>query len=75
MPKDKQFTLKTEYITLGQLLKAADVASGGGEAKLILAEGGILINGVEDNRRGRKLWGGERVVLPDGTCIRVHAPN
>lgn len=75
MGKEKQFTLKTEFITLGQLLKAADVVSGGGEAKMILADGGILIDGEEDNRRGRKLRGGEIVVLPDGTSIRVNAPR
>lgn len=75
MPTEKQFNLRTEFITLGQLLKAADIVSGGGEAKALLAEGGILIDGEEDNRRGRKLRGGELVVLPDGTSIRISAPT
>jgi len=74
MANEMQFRLKTEFITLGQLLKAADVVSGGGEAKAMLAEGGILIDGEEDNRRGRKLRGGELVVLPGGDSIRVLAP-
>lgn len=75
MAKEKQFTLRTEFITLGQLLKAADIVGGGGEAKALLAEGGVMIDGEEDNRRGRKLRGGELVVLADGTAIRVFPPS
>ncbi|MCB8932684.1 MAG: S4 domain-containing protein YaaA [Chthonomonadaceae bacterium] len=67
----KTFTLKTEYITLGQLLKAAHIVGGGGEAKALLAEGGVRVNGEEDNRRGRKLRSGDVVVLADGTEIRI----
>lgn len=65
------FTLRTETITLGQLLKAARIVGGGGEAKALLAEGGVRINGEEDNRRGRKLRSGDVVVLADGATIRV----
>ena len=73
MESEKTFTLRTEYITLGQLLKAANIVSGGGEAKAMLAEGGVMINGEEDNRRGRKLRIGDVVVLPSGISIRVQA--
>lgn len=45
----------TEYITLGQFLKIADLIYTGGEAKFFLQENQILINGELDNRRGRKL--------------------
>lgn len=65
------FTLRTETITLGQLLKAAHIVGGGGEAKALLAEGGVRINGEDDNRRGRKLRSGDVVVLADGATIRV----
>lgn len=65
------FTLRTDFITLGQLLKAAHIVGGGGEAKALLAEGGVRINGEEDNRRGRKLRSGDVVVLADGVTIRV----
>lgn len=65
------FHLRTEYITLSQLLKAVDLASSGAEAKAILAEGGVLVNGEEDNRRGRKLRPGDVVRLADGEEIRV----
>lgn len=52
----KKIRITTEYITLGQFLKLADIISTGGEAKLFLASDAlILVNGEEDRRRGRKL--------------------
>lgn len=71
MAKPIEFTLKTEYITLGQLLKAADIVSSGVEAKMVLADGGIQVNGEEDCRRGRKLRPNDEVILADGQVIRV----
>lgn len=71
MAKPIEFTLKTEYITLGQLLKAANIVSSGIEAKMVLADGGVLVNGEEDCRRGRKLRPNDEVVLADGQVIKV----
>jgi len=65
------FKLRDEYITLGQLLKAADIVSSGGEAKAMLAVGGIKVNGEEDNRRGRKIRAGDIVEIPGGRSVRV----
>ncbi len=48
--------IDSEFITLGQFLKIADIISSGGEAKSFLAENMILVNGKEDRRRGRKLY-------------------
>lgn len=45
----------TEYITLSQFLKLADLITNGGEAKLFLLENEVIVNGEIDNRRGRKL--------------------
>ncbi len=73
METEKTFALRTEYITLGQLLKAAGIVGAGGEAKALLADGGVMVNGTEDNRRGRKLRMGDVVVLPIGITIRVQA--
>lgn len=50
-----RFKLENEYITLAQLLKACDVISSGGEAKAYLNSHTIYVNGIEDNRRGRKI--------------------
>ncbi|WP_127849663.1 S4 domain-containing protein YaaA [Lacticaseibacillus hulanensis] len=59
-------TISTPYITLGQFLKEAGVIDSGGAAKWYLAENSVEINGVEDNRRGRKLVAGDKVILNDG---------
>ena len=59
--KPTEITIFTDYITLGQFLKLADIIESGGEAKLFLAQNHVIIDGEEDNRRGRKLRGGEIV--------------
>ena len=57
--KQTEITIYSEYITLGQFLKLADIIQTGGEAKSFLAENTVVIDGEVDNRRGRKLRGGE----------------
>ena len=57
--KTTEITINTEYITLGQFLKLADIIQSGGEAKSFLAQNEVEIDGLSDNRRGRKLRGGE----------------
>ncbi|MBO8414564.1 MAG: S4 domain-containing protein YaaA [Firmicutes bacterium] len=57
----KEVPIHTPYITLGQMLKLADVVSSGVEAKMYLQESEVLVNGVSDNRRGRKLYPGDEV--------------
>jgi len=55
--------INTEYITLGQFLKVADVIQTGGMAKWFLSENDIFINGEQDQRRGRKLRAGDKVQI------------
>ena len=52
----KQVTISTEFVTLGQFLKLANLIQTGGEAKFYLQEHEVRINGEVDNRRGRKLY-------------------
>ena len=59
--KPSEISIYSEYITLGQFLKLADIIQTGGEAKNFLVEHEIVIDGEVDNRRGRKLRGGEIV--------------
>ena len=68
-----EFAVRGEYITLGQLLKAEGLAGGGGDVKYLLSEGGILVNGEEENRRGKKLRPGDTVLLPDGITRKLTA--
>ena len=63
--KTTEITINTEYITLGQFLKLADIIQSGGEAKSFLAQNEVEIDGEIDNRRGRKLRGGEVIEILD----------
>lgn len=58
-----EITIYTEYITLGQFLKLADIIQSGGEAKEFLQDNIVYINGEIDVRRGRKLRDGDKVVV------------
>jgi ribosome-associated protein len=63
----------TEYITLGQFLKVADVIQTGGMAKWFLSEHEIFINGEQDQRRGRKLRAGDKVQIAGfGEFLVIH---
>ncbi len=59
--------LTSPYITLGQLLKLTDWISSGGEAKSAVKTLKITINGEADDRRGRKIYPGDTVVIEDKT--------
>ena len=48
-------------MTLGQLLKEANIIASGGQAKWYLAENAVYVNGELENRRGRKLYAGMMV--------------
>ena len=48
-------------ITLGQALKAASIAGTGGEAKVLVQMGEVLVNGEVETRRGRRLREGDVV--------------
>ena len=64
------FPLRGEHITLDALLKASGIASSGGAAKLLSAEGGVRVNGQVETRRGRKLRVGDEVAIGE-SCVRV----
>jgi len=48
-------------ITLGQALKAAALVGTGGEAKILVRSGEVLVNGEVETRRGRRLTEGDVV--------------
>ena len=58
-----------EYITLNVLLKLADIIPTGGMAKIYLQENVVLVNGEEENRRGRKLYRGDVVEVDNKAFI------
>ena len=52
-------------ITLGQALKAINVAGTGGEAKVLIQAGEVQVNGEVETRRGRKLQEGDVIDVGD----------
>ena len=57
------FGIHTEYIDLLQFLKATGIAATGGEAKAIVDEGFVTVNGEAESRRRRKLRPGDTLDL------------
>ncbi len=55
--------ITTEYIELQQLLKLTDWISTGGEAKEAVKRLRISVNGIREDRRGRKLYPGDKVKI------------
>ncbi|GFO83702.1 MULTISPECIES: RNA-binding S4 domain-containing protein [Anaerostipes] len=65
-----EFKIKDDHIKLGQVLKAAGLVGSGVEAKIVIQEGQVKVDGEVDTRRGRKLFGGE-IVSFEGEEIRI----
>ena len=59
----EEIFIYTDFVTLGQFLKLANLIQTGGEAKEFLSNHEILVDGELDNRRGRKLYDGMVISL------------
>jgi ribosome-associated protein len=59
-----------EYIKLGQAIKAAGFVESGVEAKLVIQDGLVKVNGQTETQRGKKLVGGELVEF-DGQELKI----
>ncbi|MDY3731108.1 MAG: RNA-binding S4 domain-containing protein [Candidatus Choladocola sp.] len=64
--------LRDEYIKLGQALKAAGIAENGVDAKYMIQDGEVLLNGEKEFQRGKKLHEGDEVLCRD-TLIKILA--
>ena len=60
--------ITTEYIKLQDLMKLADLVSTGGEAKLLIQDGEVLVNGEVCTMRGKKLRPGDVVEALGRSC-------
>ena len=65
-----EFQLRDEYIRLGQLLKAAGLADSGVDAKFMIQEGKVFVNGEVCSQRGKKVRAGDLVSF-EGQEIQV----
>ncbi len=61
--------IKDDFITLGQLLKLANLVSSGTEAKMCILDGLVLVNDKVELRRGRKLYHGDIVEFHEHKLI------
>lgn len=59
-----------EYIKLGQALKKAALVGSGVDAKNVITDGLVEVNGQAETRRGRKLYGGD-IVSYNGETIQI----
>ena len=59
-----------DFIKLGQALKAANLVEMGSDAKMVIQNGEVVVNGEQELRRGRKLVVGD-IVEYDGSTIEI----
>ena len=62
--------LRDEFIKLGQALKAAGLVESGAEAKEVITDGLVQVNGETDTRRGRKLYAGD-IITFNGEEVKI----
>lgn len=66
------FKLRDDFIKLGQLLKATGLVESGLDAKIVIQNGLVKLNGEVEVQRGKKIVAGD-VVTFDGSTIKVEA--
>lgn len=69
-----EIRIRDEFIKLGQALKLADLVSDGVEAKYVISDGLVKVNGEVDTRRGRKLYVGDMISY-NGQDVQVEGES
>jgi len=64
-----------EYIKLDQFLKLAQIVATGGQAKQVILDGQVKVNGEVELRRGRKLREGDRVEVDGEELVVMVEPE
>ena len=64
--------IDSDFVTLGQFLKMTDWISSGGEAKFAVKNLSITVNGIKEERRGRKLYDGDKICIEDKNYTIEH---
>lgn len=67
----KEIKISTEFIKLDALLKFASLVGSGGEAKMLIQDGRVLVNGEVCTMRGKKIRSGDVVKLDGGGEVKV----
>ena len=66
----QEIKLRDEFIKLGQAVKAAGLVGSGVDAKLVIQDGLVKVNGETEVQRGKKLYDGD-VVTFEGETIHI----
>ncbi|WP_449407052.1 RNA-binding S4 domain-containing protein [Microbacterium maritypicum] len=69
-PEPTDVSIGGEMIRLGQFLKYSGLLDSGGDAKEVVIDGFVKVNGEVDRRRGRQLRDGDLVTF-EGRTVRV----
>lgn len=65
----KTVKIETPFIKLDSLLKLADLVSSGGEAKMVIQDGLVKVNGEVCIMRGKKLYPGDKAEIQGHVCV------
>jgi len=67
----EKIQIQSEFITLGQFIKFANITSSGGMVKAILQEYKIYVNDILESRRGKKLYPGDKILIKNVGVYRI----
>jgi len=59
----EKIKISTEFIKLDQLLKFANITENGADAKYLIVNGYVCVNGEVEERRGKKIYPGDKVLI------------
>ena len=62
--------IRDEFIKLGQAMKLAGMVGSGVDAKMVIQDGLVTVNGVVEERRGRKLYSGD-IISYNGESVQI----
>ena len=65
----EEIFIRDDFIKLGQAIKLAGLVESGVEAKEVIQDGLVRVNGTVDTRRGRKLVPGDEVRFGKGSFV------
>lgn len=71
MKLNTKITIKTEFITLGQLLKFAGIIQNGAEAKIFIMEHEIKVNNEDCKQRGKKIRATDLVEIDNESFFEI----
>ena len=66
-----EIKINTDFIKLDALLKFASLVGTGGEAKVLIQDGKVLVNGEVCTMRGKKIRSGDVVMIEGGSEVKV----